>query len=616
MHDRPQPRPAVMEASGLAEEWARIHYGWAVEEQVDADPNKYLDEIDATGDVDAYVRDAFIARGELDIVQRLQARAWVRQRAGADSLPMALLGTEADGEKLSADDLNTAIAELDALADDMPANFVAAIEEDRVWAFDRWNILTEDFEEESLPAPDDDSITAVETAPRTGEAVDFFPTAEVIPPSGAKARARANMDAIELIHTLDADNRWATPKEQRVLAGYSGWGACSELFNDNNESWAQDRQRLHGLVDSTTYAALRATVNTAFYTEPGVTEAMWNALRTAGLNSGTVLEPGSGTGNFIGTAPDGVSMVGVEQDPVAAAISQQLYPSATIINDSYTATGQAGTRAFAAAVGNVPFERVTPKDSTFNANRLSLHNYFLSKTTNLVAPGGYIALITSSYTSDALTTTARRDIIDQADLVTAARLPNDAFTRVAGTSVLSDVLVFRVREDGAAPSERSMQWLGSDYMTVDGTSVRINNFFQAHPDHILGNLSAAVGQFGAPGLNVDATGDLPTQLTEVLTRDIASAVETGQGLTAQPDAFDLEAFHSGDAEAPLPGAITTAGCRARSPSCCSWPRATVVAAALPYPGIYRGHRGNGKTRDGGQTSQDSRSRRSAQPRHD
>lgn len=44
------------------------------------------------------------------------------------------------------------------------------------------------------------------------------------------------------------------------------------------------------------------------------------------------------SGNFIGMAPPGTDMVGVELDPTTAAIASALYPHATIHNESFAAT--------------------------------------------------------------------------------------------------------------------------------------------------------------------------------------------------------------------------------------------------------------------------------------
>jgi hypothetical protein len=61
-----------------------------------------------------------------------------------------------------------------------------------------------------------------------------------------------------------------------------------------------------------------------------------------------------------------------------------------------------------------------------------------SPTLSLVTPGGYVAVLTSRYTMDSVKPAARQDIAAQADLIGAVRLPSQAFSRVAGTEVVTD----------------------------------------------------------------------------------------------------------------------------------------------------------------------------------
>jgi hypothetical protein len=59
-------------------------------------------------------------------------------------------------------------------------------------------------------------------------------------------------------------------------------------------------------------------------------DAIWKAVEGLGFDGGVVLEPGAGSGNFIGHAPSNAHMIGVELDPVTAGIAHYLYPDASI----------------------------------------------------------------------------------------------------------------------------------------------------------------------------------------------------------------------------------------------------------------------------------------------
>lgn len=299
-------------------------------------------------------------------------------------------------------------------------------------------------------------------------AAAFDPGMRLAMPRTPRARAEANIAALETLNTLERENRFATTEEQHVLARYSSWGAASAVFNRQDTSFADLRERLAAATTDEQYRRMEESTLTAFFTGEDVIRPLWGALSAAGYETGPVLEPGSGTGNFLGHAPDTANAVGVEIDPTAARIAQHLYPEAQIINTGFEKF-QPRDNSFAAAIGNVPFGDFQLFDPQHNPQSHSIHNHFIIKSINLVQPGGYVALVTSSYTADSLSSAARQDMIARADLVTAARLPAGTFSSVAGTEVGTDVLVFRKREAGKEPSALSERFIETDRFEVTGS---------------------------------------------------------------------------------------------------------------------------------------------------
>ena len=211
------------------------------------------------------------------------------------------------------------------------------------------------------------------------------------------------------------------------------------------------RAELAGLLTAPEWAAAAASTLNAHYTDPVVVAAVWRAVQDLGFTGGPVLEPGCGSGNFIGAAPPGAVMTGVELDPTTAAIAAALYPSAAIHAEGFEAPGwQPGS--FAAVVGNVPFGGFKVYDPEFNPAGHTIHNHFLVKSLALTAPGGIVAAVTSAYTLDAASPAARRDLHALGDLLGAVRLPSGAFKAVAGTDVVTDLLIFRRRPQGRLPA--------------------------------------------------------------------------------------------------------------------------------------------------------------------
>jgi predicted RNA methylase len=234
-------------------------------------------------------------------------------------------------------------------------------------------------------------------------------------------RIRANLDAIRTLRTVQAEARPATEAEQRVMARWSGWGAVPAALDPHNDKYASVRDELATLLDEAELAAARRTTLNAHYTDAALVEAIWQGLGRLGLTGRRVLEPGCGSGNFIGLAPDGVAMVGVELDPTTAAIAAHLYPQVQIVAESFADT-RAREGSFDAAVGNVPFGSVRLHDKRHNSAGHAIHNHFIIKSLRLVRPGGLVAVITSAYTMDAANPGARREMQQLADLVGAVRL--------------------------------------------------------------------------------------------------------------------------------------------------------------------------------------------------
>jgi len=195
--------------------------------------------------------------------------------------------------------------------------------------------------------------------------VDYRPGTAIHPPSGAKARARANLDAIRLVHRLDGEGRAPTAAEQDALARWSGWGAVPQIFEPHREDWVADNTELRGLLSEAEYRSASANTLNAHYTDPAIVAALWDSVEQAGFTGGRVLEPGCGVGTFLGLAPASATMVGVELDPITARISAHLYPSAQIRQEGFEKT-RVPENSFTATVGNVPFGAFALHDPAHN----------------------------------------------------------------------------------------------------------------------------------------------------------------------------------------------------------------------------------------------------------
>ena len=281
----------------------------------------------------------------------------------------------------------------------------------------------------------------------------------------------------------DEGGRWATPDEQAVLARWSGWGAIPQVFDPTDDRYLDERAELRQLLRSEAgWSQARRTTLNAHYTSAPVVQAMWHAAQQLGVDGDgvRVLEPGCGSGNFIGFAPAGTVLTGVELDETTAEIAQHLYGARATIEATAFEELRVEDGAFDVVIGNVPFAKVTPHDPRHNRGRHALHNYFLIKSLHLTRPGGLVVVLTSRYTLDARNGAARREMASMADLVGAIRLPERAFARSSGTDVVVDMVILRRRPPGAEPSGPAWQQVGAAPIDAadDAAPLEVNEYYQ------------------------------------------------------------------------------------------------------------------------------------------
>ena len=308
---------------------------------------------------------------------------------------------------------------------------------------------------------------------------------------GSKAKFRANLEAIETLKAIEAEGRSASPAEQETLSRYVGWGGLADAFDSTKESWSKEYAQLKALLTPEEYAAARSSTLNAHYTSPTVIRAIYEAVSRLGFQTGNILEPACGVGNFFGMLPEsmaGSKLYGVELDSISGRIAKQLYPEADITVAGFETTDRRDF--YDLAIGNVPFGQYQVNDKAYNKLGFSIHNYFFAKALDQVRPGGLVAFVTSRYTMDAKDPTVRRYLSQRAELLGAIRLPNNAFQVNAGTDVVSDILFLQRREQPVVTDE---PWV---HLGLSQNGIPINSYFVEHPEMVLGELTRESTQYG------------------------------------------------------------------------------------------------------------------------
>jgi SAM-dependent methyltransferase len=363
-----------------------------------------------------------------------------------------------------------------------------------------------------------DAVAERESASSVGSPVSMLP--DDVPWSVAptfsrceKTKARDVIAAIRTLQRIEGEKRPATAAEQAILARFPGFGPVAlRLFPDPvtgryaDAGWQTLGDELKSLLTADEYASAKRTTFNAFYTSPVVIQVIHDALPRLGVpTDGHVLEPGCGTGNFLAMAPSSLHFTGVELDSLSGRIAKVRHPQHDIRIEDFRDTKLPSN--LDAVIGNVPFADVR---YDHHGQKLALHDYFLTKSLEALAPGGVLAVVTSHYSLDKQNAAARELLAEQADFLGAIRLPSDAF-QTEGTAVVTDILFLRKRAKGEPVRHVDPAWLTTQPLSIDGVSLPINGYFVKHPDMVLGSWSRQDTLYGN-GYSVTSHGDLASQL--------------------------------------------------------------------------------------------------------
>ena len=458
----------------------------------------YEDFVGNGGDfTDKEQRDAFI-----DSISEMADCELADARTPFFTEAMATFDTEPDYTGFTAENLSEINREIEGYMVDMEAEragdaYEAEYGADGYRMFPG-NAPEADSEKTAMPTLQEEKpkpkkvITTFHPEIPLDEKHDFRITDNDLGVGGAKEKHRRNIAAIRLLHTLEDENRIATPEEQQILSEYTGWGGLPDAFDENKDSWAQEYRELSELLTPAEYAAARESTLTAFYTPPVVIKAIYKALENMGFVRGNILEPSCGVGNFMGLVPESMSesrFYGVELDSISGRIAQQLYQKQNISVTGFENTAYPDS-FFDVAIGNVPFGQFKVQDKRYDRNNFLIHDYFFAKALDQVRPGGIIAFITSKGTLDKQNPSVRRYIAARADFLGAIRLPDTTFKASAGTEAVADIIFLQKRDRMV---ECDPDWC---HLGKDENGIEMNQYFVGHPDMVLGSMVTESGPFG------------------------------------------------------------------------------------------------------------------------
>ena len=383
-----------------------------------------------------------------------------------------------------------------------------------------------------------EKIAAAKKEPKSGTPFTYHFNEKDVVTGGAKSKFNANVEAIRTLQKIEAENRYATPEEQSILARYVGWGGIPQAFTTDRAAegignlgeaapsgWENEQRELRELLSPDEYAAARESTLTSFYTPSEVTDGVYQALEQFGFEGGNVLEPSMGVGNFFSKMPENIRqnsrLYGVELDSISGRIAQQLYPNERIQVKGFEQTNF-NNNSFDVVIGNIPFGDYKVTDRNYDKLNFKIHDYFAAKSVDKVKPGGVVALVTSKFTMDKKNEKARRYLAERCDLLGAVRLPNTAFKQSAGTEVTTDILFLKKRD---TLTVEFPDWV---FFSETADGVPCNKYFVDNPDMVLGKMAfdeRMKGKYGEDSKITTCIADESVSLSE----QIKAAISKIQG---------------------------------------------------------------------------------------
>ena len=371
-----------------------------------------------------------------------------------------------------------------------------------------------------------------------------------------KAKLRDNIEALRTVFELEKQGRAATPQEREILSRYCGFGGSKFILNPagsimDSVHWAKsDRElfpmtvELHRLVrgnstDEKEYKrymdSIKSSVLTAFYTPPAIVSAIADTLHEQGVTPNRLLDPSAGQGVFIsafGAHAPKAEVMAFDKDLLTGKLLSHLYPGHKIRAEGFERIERPFTNYFDVVTSNIPFGDMAVFDPEYSRSKeygrrsatKAIHNYFFLKGLDAVRDGGIVAFITSQGVLDGRDNFAMRaQMLKQADLVSAIRLPSNLFTDSANTEVGSDLIILQknMKKQGLTPEDHllasTQEWQDSGIVA--------NSYISSHPERIIRTQEAVdTNIYGKPALVYTHEGGVPgiaADIRKILSKDFA-----------------------------------------------------------------------------------------------
>lgn len=365
-----------------------------------------------------------------------------------------------------------------------------------------------------------------------------------------------NIEALRIAFTLEKEKRQATTEERLSMMRYSGFGGLKFILNPveyeiDINNWRKTEhdlfpitQELHQLLkenatDEKQYRryvdSMKSSVLTAFYTPPQVIDAIAQAMRDNGLNIDKFLEPSAGIGSFVQSfAENQTQITAYEKDLLTGKILKHLYPESNIRISGFEEIPEKEQNNYDVVASNIPFGDTSVFDLSYSRSKdsakiqaaRSIHNYFFLKGNDILQEGGLQAFITSQgILNSPKNEPIRRALMENNNLLSVVRLPNNLFTEYAGTEVGSDLIILQkntAKQNLTETEELFCQSKQTKYNTPS------NAYFQNGTRVIHTDRKIDTDPYGQPAIiytHKDGVAGIAKDLKQMLSEDFGNRLD-------------------------------------------------------------------------------------------
>lgn len=217
----------------------------------------------------------------------------------------------------------------------------------------------------------------------------------------------------------------------------------------------------------TTIESIKTSVLTAFYTPAFIINAVARQIqvtfKTHGLTMRIFLEPSAGIGGFLPVAMNNTKSYAFEKDTLTGIILSLLNDDTKTYTTGFESIGEQRLEhtSFDVIASNIPFGNfrvfdadLWKKGGIHEQSTKTIHNYFFVKAMELLNEGGLLAFVTSRGIADTPGNKFVREyLVNNANLISAVRLPDNIFMQTGGIEVGSDLLIFQRIQPNPAPHQ-------------------------------------------------------------------------------------------------------------------------------------------------------------------